>query len=97
VPSDAHRYVDSCEFWKDQYTKIYEQKKVLEDKVHLLEGMQHIQKNTTTPETEDTASLNQNGKRPSALFDEVQELLDPEQENPLPEDTAQLRICRYSK
>ncbi len=34
---DGLRYVDTCEFWKDQYTKIHLEKKALEDKVQMLE------------------------------------------------------------
>ena len=34
---EDHRYVDTSEFWKDQYTKIHLEKKGLEDMVHKLE------------------------------------------------------------
>ena len=34
---DGLRYVDTCEFWKDQYTKIHLEKRALEDKVQMLE------------------------------------------------------------
>ncbi|CAG8976210.1 hypothetical protein HYALB_00011141 [Hymenoscyphus albidus] len=34
VLDGEHRYVDSVEFWKDQYTRVHEEKKDLQDKVH---------------------------------------------------------------
>jgi hypothetical protein len=34
---DGLRYIDTCEFWKDQYTKIHLENKALQDKVHMLE------------------------------------------------------------
>ncbi|RKF83148.1 hypothetical protein GcC1_006001 [Golovinomyces cichoracearum] len=37
TPKGRLRYIDTVEFWKDQYTKIHIQKKELEDKVHSLE------------------------------------------------------------
>lgn len=40
------RYIDTCAFWKDQYTKIYQEKKELENKVHRLEEAQRqVQEN----------------------------------------------------
>jgi hypothetical protein len=37
VSTDGLRYIDTCEFWKDQYTKIHLEKNVLQDKIHRLE------------------------------------------------------------
>ncbi|TVY59651.1 hypothetical protein LSUE1_G008566 [Lachnellula suecica] len=42
LPSDEHRYVDSAEFWKDQYSRIHVEKKTLEDKVNRLEEEQQL-------------------------------------------------------
>jgi hypothetical protein len=37
ISRDRLRFIDTCEFWKDQYTKIHSDKKALQDKVHELE------------------------------------------------------------
>ncbi|PBP18532.1 hypothetical protein BUE80_DR010673 [Diplocarpon rosae] len=37
VPREQLRYVDTAEFWKDQYEKMYREKKELEDKVRCVE------------------------------------------------------------
>ncbi|KAK2629322.1 hypothetical protein QTJ16_000142 [Diplocarpon rosae] len=37
VPREQLRYIDTAEFWKDQYDKIYQEKKVLEDKFRCVE------------------------------------------------------------
>jgi hypothetical protein len=34
---DGLRFVDTCDFWKEQYTKIHLENKALQDKVHRLE------------------------------------------------------------
>ncbi|KAI1003422.1 hypothetical protein K3495_g4785 [Podosphaera aphanis] len=41
-PNDELRYVDSVEFWKDQYTQIRRQNQVLEEKIHHLENLQGL-------------------------------------------------------
>lgn len=40
ISGNALRFIDTCEFWKDQYTKIHLEKKGLEEKVHRLEERQ---------------------------------------------------------
>ncbi|TQS38097.1 hypothetical protein Golomagni_01404 [Golovinomyces magnicellulatus] len=42
TPKGRLRYIDTVEFWKDQYTKIHIQKKELEDKVYSLEQQKSI-------------------------------------------------------
>lgn len=37
-----HRYVDTYEFWKDQYTRIHLEKKALEDRVRQVEEAQRL-------------------------------------------------------
>jgi len=39
VSIDGLRYIDTCEFWKDQYTKIHLENRALQDKVHRLEQL----------------------------------------------------------
>jgi hypothetical protein len=60
---------------KDQYLKIQDEKKTLEDRLHFLEEFGPEQCNNTTTGADFTDDLDRNGKR-SSLFDEVQELLD---------------------
>ncbi|KAE8444895.1 hypothetical protein EG329_014143 [Mollisiaceae sp. DMI_Dod_QoI] len=40
VPRNELRYIDTAEFWKDQFTRLHQEKKELEDKVHCLEEAQ---------------------------------------------------------
>ena len=61
---DGLRYVDTCEFWKDQYTKIHLENKALEDKIHMLQhGRQkllmnlHDQSNLQNHETTSSRAL----------------------------------------
>jgi hypothetical protein len=37
VSIDGLRFIDTCDFWKEQYTKIHLENKALQDKVHRLE------------------------------------------------------------
>lgn len=37
ISNHGARYIDTCEFWKDQYTKIHLENKALQDKIHKLE------------------------------------------------------------
>jgi hypothetical protein len=37
ISIDGLRYVDTYEFWKEQYTKIYLENKTLQDRIHRLE------------------------------------------------------------
>lgn len=32
--NEERRYIDSAEFWRDQYTKLYDEKKALDDRIH---------------------------------------------------------------
>ena len=58
--------------------------------------MQRVQTNSITHDMNDTADLNQNGKR-SALVDEMQEILEVPQEKQGSGEATILRLCRYSK
>jgi hypothetical protein len=42
VQEDEHRYVDSTDFWKDQYQHIHHEKKLLEDKLHQLQEAKRL-------------------------------------------------------
>ena len=54
------RYIDTSEFWKEQYTKILLEKKELEDKVHQLEEAQRqLQENPHRPNDSSYINLNE--------------------------------------
>lgn len=48
IPSQEHRYVDSSNFWKDEYHRIYLEKKSLEDKVRILEEELRLRRETAS-------------------------------------------------
>ncbi|RDL39701.1 uncharacterized protein BP5553_04041 [Venustampulla echinocandica] len=50
ISNKEHRYVDSSDFWKDEYNTIYLEKKNLEDKVHRLEEELRLRRETTIQE-----------------------------------------------
>lgn len=76
--------------------KIQDEKKTLEDRLHLLEEFRREQCNNTTTGADITSDLNKNG-RGSSLFDEVQELLDMREKKPSTTEATMLKLCRYSK
>jgi hypothetical protein len=54
----SNRYVDTSEFWKEQYSKIYQEKRALEDKVHRLEAL-----TLCRPENREDEQTTSNGSR----------------------------------
>ncbi|CZR57302.1 uncharacterized protein PAC_07191 [Phialocephala subalpina] len=60
VPRDDMRYVDTAEFWKDQYSKLHLEKKALEDKVHCLEEARRLSRKRVHGEDDgDAAGLSE--------------------------------------
>ena len=70
---DGLRYVDTCEFWKDQYTKIHGQKKVLEDRVHCLEEAQRLVRESVHSDGSIDEVIIVNPKKRPAPMQEVEE------------------------
>lgn len=76
--------------------KIHNEKRLLEDKLTVLEEAQRAQPSCMISDTEGSATLNENGKLPR-LIDEVREIIDKPGEEITHNDTFVLRLCRYSK
>lgn len=94
IPVDTHRYVDTPDFWKDQYHTLYLEKKALEGKVLQLEEAQH-----TWAELDNSCvSLDERSRKRPALSEEVEGRLEGQEEDAIPVDQdIALRLSGYSK
>lgn len=96
TPNDNYRCIDTCDFWKDQCAKLYEEKKILEDKVRRLEEMQQTQGRVGDSKGDDLVVLNAHGKRPPTT-ELMETFSDVNLEDLFPGDSNRLMLSRYSK
>ena len=89
----SNRYVDTSEFWKEQYSKIYQEKKALEDKVHRLEALTH-RRVENRQEDEQTTS-NGSRKRPPESED-IERWINNQQADHLLDQDIVLALSSYS-
>lgn len=62
TPKEQLRYVDTTEFWKDEYDKIYKEKKALEDKVNSSEEARRISEERLRGDTNTETHRSPKGK-----------------------------------
>ena len=91
------RYIDTSEFWKDQFDKIYQEKRDLERKLHLLEERQRQHDKLPLNNLDQGSSTTNKRKRP-AEHQEIGEQL--QRQHVGPTDSGQdilLTLGSYSK
>jgi hypothetical protein len=90
------RHIDTPEFWKEQYSKIYKEKKELEDKIHIIDEEQRLRRESDRDEFGCEAGLTISRKR-QALSQDVETVVDGEDDLVAHDQDVVLRLSSYGK
>jgi hypothetical protein len=95
---EDHRYVDSADFWKDQYQHMYQQKNLLEDKIHRLQEEKRLREDALPSQSQQS---NENtsvvrGLIEKAMRDGAEKRKAPYDEHPLHHDWSSFESATHN-